>query len=121
MTLIKTIFSIIILATVSCCTSSKNTTTGTQGGNDNAMTSDKQMMEAGYTKGTVVYSAVEGDCPYTIETTISDNAVFFDPINLEQEFKADGTEVWFKYGPLKMMNRCDKASPVSVIEMMKVK
>ena len=42
-----------------------------------------------------------------------------DPINITEEFKKDGEKIWIKFGGLKMMNRCEKANPISIIEIQK--
>lgn len=120
MTFSNTLFVLTALFAASCSSTSKTTKDEVK---DEvtmvAATNDKKMMEAGFTKGTVVYSDAEGDCPYTIKVGVKDQVMYFDPINLEQEFKADATKVWFKYGQLKMMNRCDKANPVNITEIQK--
>ena len=40
-----------------------------------------------------------------------------DPINLEESMKKDGLKVWVTYQGLRMMNRCEKANPVSIVEI----
>lgn len=72
-------------------------------------------LKEGYHKGIIVYSAIESDCKYTIQVMPEGN--FFDPINLDDAFKLDGAKVWFSYFPLRMMNRCDKANPISIEHM----
>lgn len=118
MILIKTMITLFTFIAISCSSTSK-TTTATDNENDmNKVTmNEKKMMEAGFTRGTIVYSDEAGDCPYTIEVQINDNMTYFDPIDLDEKYKEDGIEVWFKYGPLRMMNRCEKANPVSIVEM----
>ncbi|EDM44327.1 glycyl-tRNA synthetase [unidentified eubacterium SCB49] len=75
---------------------------------------EKEMLAQGFTKGTIVYSDIEGDCEYTIKL---DDGRFFESTDLKEDFKKDGKIVWFTYGPLRRMNKCEKASPVSIIEM----
>jgi hypothetical protein len=77
-----------------------------------------KMVEAGFTEGTIVASRAEGDCPFTIEVP-GESAYFLDPINLGEEFKVNGQKIWFKYAGLRMMNRCEKANPVNLIEIQK--
>jgi len=79
----------------------------------------KKMTEDGFIKGTIVTSKVEGDCPITIQVEGKDGPYFLDPMDLEDNFKTNGEKVWFKFGPLRRMNRCDKASPISIIEIQK--
>ncbi|QIE59591.1 hypothetical protein G5B37_08450 [Rasiella rasia] len=103
-----------LFAFTSCCTSSKTTK-----GNDslNSLAESKKMMEDGFMQGTIVASTAENDCPYVIKSEIDGATVMYDPTNLEQGFMKDGMKVWYKYSPLRMMNRCDKASPVNLTEI----
>ncbi len=78
----------------------------------------KEMTEAGFKKANVLYSAKEGDCPYTLK--IDGESYLFDPINLEETYKKPNLEVWVKYRSLRIPNRCDKASPVEITEIKKV-
>ena len=77
------------------------------------------MIEAGFIKGTIVTSKVEGDCPITIQVEGKEDAYFLDPINLEENYKKDGEKVWFKFEGLRRKNRCNKANPISIIEIQK--
>ncbi len=79
----------------------------------------KKMIADGFTKGLIVTSKVEGDCPITIQVDGKDGPYYFDPINLEDSYKNEGEKIWFKFGGLRMMNRCIKANPVSIIEIQK--
>jgi hypothetical protein len=116
MTLIKTTLFIFTLGLASCCSSTK-TSNEVSLTNESAMTLE-QMEEAGYTKGTIVSSEAEGDCPYVIALE-DDSSRMFDPINLENTYKKNGTKIWFKYTGLRMMNRCEKANPVTITEIQK--
>jgi len=79
----------------------------------------KKMTEEGFIKGTIVTSKVEGDCPITIQVDGKDGSYFLDPINLDDNYKKEGEKIWFKFGGLRMMNRCEKANPISIIEIQK--
>jgi len=76
-----------------------------------------KMIENGFKKGVIVASDKEGDCPFTIKLRDNDYSYYLDPINLTEEFKKDGEKIWVKFAGLRMMNRCEKANPVSIIEM----
>lgn len=77
---------------------------------------------SGHTSGTVVYSNIEDDCAYTIKVTNTNADIFYlDPINLDELFKKDNMKIKFKYNTLKIMNRCDKATPISITDMIKLK
>mgnify|MGYP000069350232 FL=1 len=79
----------------------------------------EKMMEAGFIKGTIVTSTIEGDCPITIKVEGKNGTYYLDPIDLREDFQIEGEQVWFKYGGLRRMNRCEKASPISIIEIIK--
>ncbi|MDT0556136.1 hypothetical protein [Patiriisocius hiemis] len=81
--------------------------------------SGKKDMANGFTIGTIVYSVDENDCNYTIKVTNKNEEVFYDPINLEDDFKKNDIKIAFKFRPLKMKNRCNKANPISVFEVKK--
>ena len=116
MTFLKTSISILFVFAIAC-NSSKNTTSNDSEMSSENMKMEQKMMDAGFKKGTVVASKKEGDCPYTIQ--IDENENFVDPINLEEEYKTGGLEVWVKYNGLRRMNRCEKANPVSIAEIQK--
>ena len=80
----------------------------------------EKMTDAGFTLGTIAASKEEGDCPYVIQSEINGTTVMYDPTNLEEMYKKDGMKVWYKYNGLKMMNRCEKASPIKIAEMQKM-
>ena len=79
----------------------------------------EKMIEDGFIKGTIVASEIEGDCPITIKVQGKEAPYFLDPINLEGSFKKEGEKVWFKFEGLRMMNRCNKANPISIIDIQK--
>ena len=76
---------------------------------------DKSYIENGFKKATVIYSEVEGDCPYTI--SVEGESTLFDPINLGEDYKISQATIWVKYHPLRIPNRCDKANPVEITEI----
>ena len=102
----------------SCCTSSKSSQSNKA--EDSSAMNETSMMEAGFTLGTIVASQEENDCPYVIKSEVAGNTVMYDPINLGDEYKKDGIKVWYKYDGLRRMNRCDKASPISISEIQKM-
>ncbi len=74
------------------------------------------MKEAGFLMAEVVASRVEGDCPFTLKVNASE-PYFLDPVNITDEYKKNGEKVWVKYSGLRMMNRCEKATPVNIVEI----
>lgn len=80
----------------------------------------KKMIADNYWEGTIVLSNKAGDCPVMIKIENKEGSYFLDPINISekyQSFVSDGKKVWVKYAGLRMMNRCDKASPVNIIDL----
>ena len=120
MTLFKTSILLLALGLFSCNSASKATqdkTTETV-----SMENEKTMEDGGFLKGVIVASETEGDCPYTIRVIGNDNyseTYLLDPINITEEYMKDEEKVWFKFAGLRMMNRCEKASPINIIEMQK--
>lgn len=120
MKILKTAFVLLVVIATSSCNSSKTSKNETKN-NSNAMMADsKTMMANGFTMGTIVASTVEGDCPYVISSEIDGNKVLYDPINMEEMYMKDGMKIWYKFNGLRMMNRCDKANPVSLTEVQKM-
>jgi len=102
---------------MSCCSSTK--TTNDTNNSETANMETKKMLEEGYKMGVIVTSRKEGDCPITIQILDEENYLL-DPINIAEMYKViDGDKVWVKYNGLRMMNRCDKANPVSITEIKK--
>ena len=119
MTLLKSLVFIFTLSIVSCCSTTKTVNETEKGSTTNIVSMDTQkMMDEGYQKATTVASSLTGDCPITLQIE-GDNSYLLDPINLEEGYKANGIKLWVKYTPLKMMNRCDKANPVNIVEIQK--
>ncbi len=102
------------------CNSTKTTTKDKVTDSKTEVMDAKKMAEDGFWEGTVVLSKAENDCPVTIKIEGKDGAYFLDPINMTEKYEGfiiDGTKVWIKYAGLRMMNRCDKASPVNIIDL----
>ncbi len=107
------LFSIVLL---SCNSTSQSVSKISE--NTNQMDA-KKMIADGFTKGLIVTSKEEGDCPVTIQVEGKDGPYYLDPINLEDTYKKKGEKIWFKFAGLRMMNRCVKANPISIIEIQK--
>jgi hypothetical protein len=78
----------------------------------------EKMMADGYLPGRIIYSDLADDCEYTIQLKNGDRDFYYvDPINLQENFRTDEQTIWVKFNGLRRMNRCEKASPVEIIEM----
>ncbi len=117
MTLLKTCLAIATILVISCNSTSKTTTEDASTDTEASAMEAKKMMEAGFKKAVIVSSKAEGDCPYVLK--MEENNNMLDPINLEEGMKKDGLKVWVTYQGLRMMNRCEKANPVSIVEIEK--
>ncbi len=115
----KYLATLIFLACTTLACSSYQKTTNSTETNTNAMADSKEMISEGYTLGTIITSTAEGDCPYKIEVMGDEEPYYLDPINLGDDYKKQGMEVWFKFSGLRMMNRCDDAAPVNINAMQK--
>lgn len=113
MKLIRSVVLVFICSLFLFCNSTKEPKMDYENGVIVETRSDKQMKAEGYNLGTILYSEVEGECPYVIQL-VSDPNTMFDPIDLSEDHKVNGQKVWFTYNPLRMKNRCDKANPVSL-------
>ena len=53
----------------------------------------EKMIADGFTKGLIVTSNIEGDCPITIQVEGKDGVYFLDPMNLEDTYKTNGEKI----------------------------
>ncbi len=81
---------------------------------------EDKLIEEGYDIGIVKY-VENSDCPYVIYN--ENSKVQFDPINFDStefaSFKSNDLKVYFKYRPLRRMNRCNEASPIELVSIKK--
>lgn len=78
---------------------------------------ETEMIDKGFQKAIVIYSEQERDCPYTLSVDGVD--YLLDPVNLENAFKVNQEKIWVTYRSLRMANRCEKATPIEIIEIEK--
>ncbi len=113
MTLLKTSFALLFILAIAC-NSTKNSTDSTTEASSTAVETStaSAMMTDGFEKAEIMTSNEEG-CPYVLKMVNMEDELF-DPINLETSFQSNGEKVWVKYRRLRMANRCNGASPVSI-------
>jgi hypothetical protein len=74
----------------------------------------------GYSIGTITYQK-DSKCAYII--TDEKSGIKFDPINIDKDlfesYKVDNSKIYFKYRPLRMMNRCTEAQPIELEDIKK--
>jgi len=123
MVILKTSIVLFAITILSCCSTSKSTGDGTANGpsKEELLTANATMLDAGYQRATVIVSKITGDCPVTL-LIAGETTTYLDPINmndLDGAYKIHGTKVWVTYNGLRMMNRCDKALPISIVDIQK--
>jgi len=116
MNFLKNTTLILVLVLFSCNSTNKSVSDSSE---KESKLETSKMTEAGFLAGEISFSKKEGDCPITIKVEGKNGVYYLDPINLSEDFKKEGEKVWFKFGPLRRMNRCEKASPISIIEVIK--
>ena len=81
---------------------------------------DKQMKHDGFDIGHVKYQP-ESNCDYIIIN--KDTRVKLDPINIGDKsfisLKNDIQSIYYKYRPLRRMNRCPEATPILLVTIKK--
>ncbi len=94
------IFSILVLVLVSCNCNKKTVAVETK------------KLENGFKKA-IVYKTNLEPCSYKLQV----NEIFYDPINLTENFKKDKLKVWVKFNGLRMKNRCSNLQPINIQEV----
>ena len=118
----KIIFTVFVVGIFSCApfqNQAPNAETNTPAEIEAKKIAGSQMMQAGYLPGRIIYSDLRDDCQYTIQLKENEKEFYYvDPINLNSEFNTDGQTVWVKFTGLKRENRCEKAVPVELTEIL---
>ncbi len=118
----KILFGFCTLAITSCISTqnqAQNVKTNTPAEIEAAKKAGEEMMAAGYLPGRIIYSDEADDCQYTIQLKDGDRDFYYvDPVNLEEKFNTDGQTVWLKFTKLESENRCEKAVPVEILEIL---
>ena len=106
----KSIISIITILLLFGCSSAKKM-------ENTPSAEETKNLQMGFVKGTIKAEPMGGACPYVIEANGADGPYFLDPVNLTEYYQKDGKKIWFKFRGLRMMNRCEKANPISLEEI----
>jgi hypothetical protein len=81
---------------------------------------EEKLIKEGYQLGTVK-NLENTNCPFVIYSETTNNLL--DPINFEAsdfaEFKKNELKIYFQYRALRMMNRCNEASPIELTSIRK--
>ncbi len=111
------IFIVLFLVIITSCNSTNKTT-------EEALKNEinmelKKMLSEGFIAGEISFSETKGDCPITIKIEDKEGIYYYDPINLTEEFNKEGEKIWFTFARLRRVNRCEKAAPISIMEIQK--
>ena len=116
--ILKPIYIALFVFTISGCNSIKERPIQNPKGSIKKNKTTKLIPEE-FTAGVIQESTKKGDCLFTIlVTSKGKESLHFDPINLDEAYKKNGLAVFFKYRPLRMMNRCQRANPVEIQEIL---
>jgi len=118
----KRLFSLIVISLIlqSCVISQDKVESEKTAGSANSKYIKEVLMKEGYELGTVKILK-DSECRFVILN--EGTTVYFDPINFNisdfEAFRQEDLKIYFKYKPLRMMNRCSEASPVELISIVK--
>lgn len=104
----------VLLISNACCSQKEKTATQKETIVQVEKKSEKEMLNQGYTKASVVYDK-EKDSPCSYLIKLNDK-MYLEPLReLKNEFKHDNMLIWVKYHPQRRMSRCGNAQPVEII------
>jgi len=118
----KNIISLIVLVFLlqSCVINQDKVESENTAGSGNSKYIKEVLMKEGYELGTVKVLK-DSECTFVILN--EGTSVYFDPINFNisdfEAFRQKDLKIYFKYKPLRMMNRCSEASPIELISIVK--
>lgn len=103
-----------LLLSTGCDTVKSSTDTKTSTDSETMEKAQNRIPE-GYALGTVIYQK-DSECSYIIVD--EKTGVKYDPVNMDDDtysgFKVDATKIYYKFRPLRRMNRCNEASPIEL-------
>jgi PBP1b-binding outer membrane lipoprotein LpoB len=121
--LIKIFTASFIILFASCNTSkdtSKQVKNDAMNNEAELNTMKNKMINDGFHLGEIKHLK-ESECSYIIID--QETEAKFDPINitdaLYKAIRNDGEKVYYKYRPLRRMNRCTEANPIEIIDIKK--
>lgn len=115
--IVKHIYITLFILLGVCC-SSKKTSADIAAKSQISSVKKAELISKGFTPGVIQESPQKEDCIFTILVNEQNKQPYLlDPINLDETYKKNELVVFFKYRPLRMMNRCQRANPVEIQEM----
>lgn len=72
------------------------------------------LLKEGYTAGVITQTKEEGNCEWIIKL---DSGLRYESLTMDDEFKKNNLNVFFKFVPQRRMSKCTNASPVQITDM----
>lgn len=116
--LLKSSIALIFIFCISCNSNKKVVETNKE--KTLGMT-EKEFLTQGFKKGTLL-TGTKNKTACSAVIQLENSVELLDPINLtEVMFKeaSKTSNIWIKYNSLRMQNRCEKARPITIIEIKK--
>lgn len=112
--------TLLLISFALSCNTTKTSVASTDVNATETKTMEIDYSKEGYSTGTLTYHK-DSKCSYII--TDEKSGTKFDPININDEvyknFKMNDSKIYFKYRPLRMMNRCTEAQPIELEDIKK--
>lgn len=112
--------TLLLISFALSCNTSKTSVASTSTNATETKTMDIDYSKEGYSMGTLTYHK-DSKCTYVI--TDEKSGTKFDPVNINdkvyENFKVDGSKIYYKFRPLRMMNRCTEAQPIELEDIKK--
>lgn len=116
--IVKISVILILLSTGGCDSTKSSTKSEVEDSKTMVQNNQDDMIKDGFVVGTIK-SNKGSSCPYIIIDEKRD--LKYDPINLDDEkfkaFRVEEQKIYFKFTPLRRMNRCSEATPIQLIEI----
>ena len=85
---------------------------------ENSLSSTTEsLIKKGFKKAIIIKNKSKSSCALLV--SLLDSKELLDPVGIDQNNFKNEEKIWFKFSSLRMKNRCEKARPVSVIEIKK--
>ena len=113
--ILKISFILLLLTTGGCDSTKSSANEESKEAETKTQINSDDMVKEGFVLGSIKINRGSA-CPYIIED--EQLGLKYDPVNLDEEkfkkFKLEEQKIFFKFTPLRRMNRCNEASPIQL-------
>jgi hypothetical protein len=106
-----TLLSFVFVCLLSCNSSKKITD------NNDATETSEYFVNNGYSKAIITNTKNNSGCALIIR--LENSKELLDPLEINPDNYPNEQKIWFKFSATRMMNRCEQARPVKVIDIKK--